>query len=625
MAQQKTIELEVKTDKAIAEIEAVRDELKLLQKTVTDGNEKTEKGLKGVEDASKSTAKGIKAIGTTIKAIGIGLLLEAFNLLKKTLGENQKVLDFFNTTFEFLSLAFNDFINFIDSNFGKFTDFFKGIFENPLESLKEFGKLIKENIIERFNSALEVAGYLADAFKNLFAGEFQAALDSVKNAGVEFLDVLSGVDNSLEVFTEGVKNVSEAVGEYAKSTWNAAEANVELTKQAEIAAITQQGLVEKYDRQAEQLRQIRDDERNSIQERIDANNKLKATLDEQEKAMLRQVDLQIASAAAQYEKNKNQENYVQLLQAQQEKDAVLAQIAGFRSEQMTNEMSLQREQIDLIKSQQEAAEDLSMSQKTFNAEQIENEVLRLEALNQIYADEDAAKLARLEADIELYKEGTQARVDAETAYAQFAEESRQKQIDNELKLTEAIKKSEEEKRASQTATLDNLIAIANEESALGKALLVAKQILSAREAIIEAQASARKAASAVADASVKAAGAGVDISTGAAKTASSAAFPLNVPLIIAYAAQAVGIIASIRSATSKMKSAIPSGGGISIAAPSIPQATVPQVNTVGSSGVNQLASVVESSMNRPVKAFVVSKDVSTAQEMDRNIIREAGI
>ena len=83
MAQQKTIELEVKTDKAIAEIEAVRDELKLLQKTVTDGNEKTEKGLKGVEDASKSTAKGIKAIGTTIKAIGIGLLLEAFNLLKK--------------------------------------------------------------------------------------------------------------------------------------------------------------------------------------------------------------------------------------------------------------------------------------------------------------------------------------------------------------------------------------------------------------------------------------------------------------------------------------------------------------------------------------------------------------
>jgi len=259
----------------------------------------------------------------------------------------------------------------------------------------------------------------------------------------------------------------------------------------------------------------------------------------------------------------------------------------------------QRRQLELTKLQ-EQYDTLIAQAAQFGLDTLELEYSQQLALQNLRAEFDAQDKAR---------------EDAKAA----------QKLADEQSLADQLAHIEANKRASQMQTLDNAISIANEESALGKALLVAKQILSAREAIIDAQASARKAAQAVADASVKAAGAGVDISTGAAKAASAAPPPLNVPLIIAYAAQAVGIIASIRSATSKMKSAIPSGGGISIAAPSIPQATVPQVNTVGSSGVNQLASVVESSMNRPIKAFVVSKDVSTAQEMDRNIIREAGI
>ena len=172
------------------------------------------------------------------------------------------------------------------------------------------------------------------------------------------------------------------------------------------------------------------------------------------------------------------------------------------------------------------------------------------------------------------------------------------------------------------ATLDNAISVANEESALGKALLIAKQILAAREAIIDAQASARKATTAVTDATVKASSAGVDLAAGASKTASSSPFPLNVPLLIAYAAQAAGIISSIRSATKKVKGATAPPSSLSISAPSIPQAVAPQINTVGSSGVNQIADAIN---QRPVKAYVVSGDVTTAQQLDRNIIKEAGI
>ena len=46
-------------------------------------------------------------------------------------------------------------------------------------------------------------------------------------------------------------------------------------------------MLEKYDRQAEQQRQIRDEERNSIEDRIAANNKLGEVLEEQNTVMLK--------------------------------------------------------------------------------------------------------------------------------------------------------------------------------------------------------------------------------------------------------------------------------------------------------------------------------------------------
>ena len=58
-----------------------------------------------------------------------------------------------------------------------------------------------------------------------------------------------------------------------------------------------------------------------------------------------------------------------------------------------------------------------------------------------------------------------------------------------------------------------------------------------------------------------------------------------------------------------------SGGGIQ----------PPDFNVVGASETNQLADVVGGQLNKPVKAFVVSKDVTTAQSMDRNIVKGASL
>ena len=52
----------------------------------------------------------------------------------------------------------------------------------------------------------------------------------------------------------------------------------------------------------------------------------------------------------------------------------------------------------------------------------------------------------------------------------------------------------------------------------------------------------------------------------------------------------------------------------------------PSFNVVGSSTRNQLAEAVSSALSdKPVKAYVVSSDVSTAQELDRKIVEGASI
>ena len=150
-------------------------------------------------------------------------------------------------------------------------------------------------------------------------------------------------------------------------------------------------------------------------------------------------------------------------------------------------------------------------------------------------------------------------------------------------------------------------------------MIVAKQIQAARELAIEvgktisfsAQASARST---------------VALAEGTAQTA-KVGFPQNIPLLIGYAAQAAGIILAIRQAVSEAGIAtatpafVPASPG---ASPQIVQ-TVPQVSPVGASGINQLRETIEGQQDRPIRAYVVSSDVTSAQELDRNIIEGATI
>jgi len=159
------------------------------------------------------------------------------------------------------------------------------------------------------------------------------------------------------------------------------------------------------------------------------------------------------------------------------------------------------------------------------------------------------------------------------------------------------------------SSFDNVRAIAGAESAVGRAALIAKQVLLAKELIMEAK-------STITFATLKSSEATVATAAGAAKTA-AIGFPQNIPLLIAYAAQAAGIIAAVVSAVKGAKSAskgvggvpganIPTPRGASVAIPAEPsrQETVPQT---------------EMAACPTVRAYVLSGDARTAQEADAKL------
>jgi len=610
-----TITIDAETGKAEDNIDKLAKAIEKLTDSVDDLGKESKESIDSIEKSSKNTAKGVKGIGkafkglgTAIKAAGIGLVIGALATLKDIFMQNQKVADLFNTAFEATSLVFNDFVSFIVDNVDTVVDFFNDIFENPLESVKSLGKAIQDNLIERFNSALEVFGFVGEALSKLFEGDFKGALESVKEAGTELVDVFTGVDGSAEKIEEGLKKVTKAAVKYGKEIVNTATENVKLQNEAEIATAQQSRLVEQYDRQAEKLRQIRDNDLLTLEERTAANNKLLVVLNNQEEAMLKQAEAQVKAAQAAVDKNASIENQIALTEALTNQEGVLAQIEGFRSEQDANRTALKKEELELTNSQKQADGDLLISRLEGNAELLTNEHAKLLALRAAADEEKRIQEDLLTSKRDSYKEGTQAYQDANNELLAFQQENTQKQ-------TELDREIEQSKRDS----LDTLISLAGAETDIGKALLLAKQAILAKELVLEITKT-------IAFSTQAAARSTVAVAEGTAQTA-KIGFPRNIPMLIGYAAQAVGIIGAIKSATSKAKApitSVPSPSTISSGVRSAaPQA--PSFNIVGSSETNQLAEAIGSQSQQPVRAYVVSNDVTTAQSLDRNIVESASL
>jgi hypothetical protein len=618
------MENKVVTLKIESNLNSITKDVKKLGNTFED----TADEIKGIQQSTKSAESGVKSLsdgfkgmGLAIKAIGIGLVMEAFNLFKEVLGKNQKVVDTFNTVIGALSIAFNDLFGFVMDNFPSVIKIFKDVFENPTKYLQKFGDLVKENLIERFNSFLDTLGFVSEAIKKVFEGDFSGAMDSVKKAGKESLDVLTGVNDSFDKGKKIVGDAAEAIGNYAVKTFKASEANIKLQNSALIAAAEQAKLVEQYDRQAESQRQIRDNDLLSISDRIKANDKLKTILEKQEAAMLKAANLQKDAAAATYNLNKTTENRVALINAEANVEGVLAQIKGLKSEQLANENSLTKESNDLLQSQIDTKNELNVKSKQFDSEQELTEIKKLEKQREVITLQQEIDNAELLRKRKLYADGTQARVDAENEFLIKKQETDNALVTNQSETNKRVIENDkavaEAKKGIQEATFNNISSgigllkgLFEKNKGLQKALLIAESAAGIAKIIINTKAA------------------------NAAAKLKYALLPGGIALAAAEATMnnvSAGIgIASTIAATAKGLSAMGgggSGGGTSVGGDGggggAPAA--PSFNVVGASSTNQLAQTIGSQQQQPIKAYVVANDVTTQQGLDRNIVQSASI
>jgi hypothetical protein len=317
---------------------------------VTKDTEKLTKESKKASTGVGGIGKAFKGMGTAIKAAGIGLVVALLAKLMEVFSKNQKVLDVFNTAMTALSIAFNDLFGFIENNIGTVVGYFKALFEDPSVKIKELGVAIKDGLVVRFNEFLEVLGLVGKAFGQLIDGEFSKAFDTIKEAGVQVVDVYTGVDDSFEKVTETIKG-------YVTETLKQADAITQTAKAADRAAVQFAMLNAQFLKDAELQRQIRDDETKTFEERIEANNKLNTILEEQQKLQREQVQIGITAAQQQYDINASEENFIALQEAKVAMLELEETITGQLSEQKTNQVSLEKE---LLETQKEVrAEGLS--------------------------------------------------------------------------------------------------------------------------------------------------------------------------------------------------------------------------------------------------------------------------
>jgi hypothetical protein len=120
-------------------------------------------------------------------------------------------------------------------------------------------------------------------------------------------------------------------------------------------------------------------------------------------------------------------------------------------------------------------------------------------------------------------------------------------LQDQIVYTEKSNQIERDRVAVRQTSLDNIISIAGAETEIGRAALVAKQILMAKELVMEVSRTITFSAQAAARSVVA-------VAEGTAQTA-KIGFPQNIPMLIGYAAQAASILLAIRSAVRGAKSA----------------------------------------------------------------------
>ena len=644
MAKIITIELEAKTKDAQKQLELVTKELQE-QKEITI---EFEKELTKLEQQLKATPKGAiqqqKALKNEISNLKDAIKDQRVSLKELNL-ERQNAVGVNRELNKKLKEAkdqqkgLGKFTAMLDKQTGGVIGKFTG-FTSALSAATKGMKLFRAAMISTGIGALVVlVGSLIAAFKNSEEGQNRFAKvmtqigvvvgntkDILENFGKAIINVFTGnfkaAKDALKEATDGVKNFREETQKEIKLAGELAD------KRAK-ADILQRELITK--------RAEADRKRNKALEK--AANREDYTA-QQRIAFLREAaaidqeitDQELAAAKLRLEAMEQEKKFSESTKEDLDKEQKLrAEVINLESRRLKRARSL-TQQISQFRREAQAEEEKEQREKDKQKEQADKEELRKEKeladlkkqirdalavtedqqreLELIKVGEhydaliEKAKQNNLDT-IELERQKESAIAATQQEFNAKDEAARKKKADEDKKAKDTEQKlNEDGERAKLQAagqTFGAIAQLAGEGSKVGKAAAIAQATISSIEGTQNAF-------------------------TTAAKSPITTVFPAY-PFIQAGVAAAAGLanIKAIKSTkvgtTTAPTTPTSTGGGTTAAAPSIP----PAFNIVGASDTNQLAEAIGGQAQQPVKAFVVSNDVSTAQELDRNIVEGASI
>jgi len=625
----KTIQLVVDSAKAVLGIDQVIDKTDELNES-TDTLNSTLDDLTGgsVTKLNKfktglmSVAGGFKSVGAAILLSGIGLLIVTIAAVTAAFKNSEEGQNKFAKILGVIGSITGNLIDVLAALGEKII----WVFENPKKAISEFANLIKENIVNRFEGLLELIPNLAKAVTQLFSGDFKGA---AKTAA----DSIGKVTLGMESVTDSINGATAATKAFI----------AELEREAKIAAdiADKRANADKLDRdliveRAKAERDIADLKDKAIQKDKFSAAQRKQFLIEAAAINDQITSKEIAAAKLRSDaiiaENKLSGSNKEALDAEAEAKAELIRLD-------TKRINISKElnsQIVAINAEEKAASDAKIAAKKA---EVKAEQDRIDA-EQKLAEEKAIKDAENEAAILLAIEDVRIeyqlrREDLAIEAIEIEAERDQARLDLEyeraLAQVDRLKGTEEEKAAAigelnevyaakqialNNKVADNAAKIAKEEYDFK--VQTTQMLLGSIGGLLQQFAEDSKGA-AIAGVIIDAAQAAIGIWAGWASLG---------PFGIAGAAiQSAALVVASAKSISAIRNA--SAGGTT---PNIPQppntpTPAPQINGQGAaaSAAGQAASTnaLLNSIDRPIKAYVVSTEVSTQQELDRKVTSNA--
>lgn len=596
MAEKVVVELEVKSDKGVKDVQNFNKEISNTNKEIKQTKDlSAEMGstldkatggaitkFKGLKSALKTAVTGFKSLKVAIIGTGIGALLIAVTSLGQAFTRSEEGQNKFAKLLGIIGSVTGNLLDLL-------ADLGEGIisvFENPKQALIDFKNAFIENITNRFTSAIDTLGFLGSAIKKVFSGDFTGALEDAKKSGNSLVDSFTGVKNSIDKATESTKGFVKELKEEAKIAGKIADQRAKADK------VERKLIVERAeaDRRVAELREkAADKDRLSAKERIEA--------------------LEEAGRVSEEITNKEIEAARLRLEAKQAENKLTKSTKADLDEEANLKARLIQLETERLRKQKSITAEISSARKEEKA--------------RIKAEEDAERLAKEEQQkIDDEKDAARKKV------LQDREDERLRKLkeraDEEIRIERAVVA---QKKALQDQNLNNIAAgfsllgqLAGKNKALQKVALIGESAVAIARTIIQTQASNAAAIAQGSALAIPTAGASV-IAAAKLVTANKIAAGLSIASNIAATAKGLSALGKGGSVPKPTIPNTPTGGGGNTSTASQP----PAFNVVGSSSTDQLAEAIGSQEQKPVKAYVVSQDVTTAQSLDRNIIDGASI